>query len=453
MKQIINKYKSVSINAKATLCFFICNVLQKGIQYVTLPVFSRILSIEEYGEYIVFLSWLSVIQIFATLNLSAGIFMTGMAKYEQERNQYTTNMMGLSISFTVFVGILYVIFYKPLCYLIDLSPVLIILIFVQSLFAPCFLFWSVHERYELRYRELVVVTVVGSLASPIISMFLIMSISDKALALCSGYISGQVCMGIYCGLKILRRNKQIYNTVKWKEALIFNIPLIPHYLSYVVLGQADRVMINNICGQYDAGIYGLAYQLSNAMNMLTTALDSAYSPQIYMEIKKQTNNGKVKLSINNMLVFYSMALAGMALIAPEILLIFGSEKYIAAKWVMPAIILSSYFLFIAGLFMKVEFYFKKNIFITTASTFIALINILLNYIFINKYGYIAAAYTTLFCYTAFACVHFILMYITFKKHSMKNSIFDYKFILGLSIALFISVAAVLELYNLNFLFR
>lgn len=445
------RYDLLSIELKATVWFFACNVLQKGIQYITLPLFSRILSVEEYGEYVVFISWLSVISIFATLNLSAGMYMTGMAQYEEKRDEFSSNMIGLSIFFTSAVGVVYMLFYDKISFFINLDRIFIIIIFIHSLFSPLFLFWSAHERFELRYKELTALTVLGTLASPIMSLILLFNMSNRVLAICIGYISGQVCMGIYCVIRQLRKNIQLCNKSVWVEALAFNTPLVPHYLSYVVLGQADRVMISNMCGQYDAGIYGFAYQIANAINMLTAALDSAFSPQIYMEMKKQKNI--VANKINGILILYVVIATVIALIAPEIILLFGSSKYIEAKWVMPPIILSSYFLFLAGFFMKVEFYFKKNFYITSASTVIAMMNIILNYYFINRFGYIAASYTTLLCYACFAIAHCVFMKMTIKHENLTTSVFDIQKIIVISFFVVCILAIILGIYWLGLYVR
>lgn len=442
------KYRSLPAELKATIWFFICNVLQKGIQYITLPFYSRILSVQEYGDYVVFISWLSVISVFATLNLSAGMYMTGMARYEDERDKFSANMIGLSITFTTLIFILYFAFYLPLTHLIDLNVKYIIIIFVHCFFSPIFLFWSAHERFELRYKALAVVTILGTLVSPVLSFLLVFNMQDKALAISIGYISGQVCMGIFCGIKQLQKNSQLFNKAIWLEALAFNIPLIPHYLSYVILGQADRVMIRNICGQYDAGIYGFAYQISNAMTMLTSALDSAFSPQIYMEIKNQKN--MIAKKINGVLMLYVAVAVMVSLVAPEIVIALGSDKYIEAKWVMPSIILSSYFLFLAGLFMKVEFFYKKSTYITVASTTIGILNILLNIIYIQQYGYIAAAYTTLFCYACFAFVHCFFMKKVIKKFNLNTTVYDMKTIFIISVVIFILLFGSLLTYHMFF---
>lgn len=65
------------------------------IQLITVP-FTRILTAEQYGQYSLYQSWLSIISIFATLNLSSGVFNNGMLKYKEERTKYISSMQGLS---------------------------------------------------------------------------------------------------------------------------------------------------------------------------------------------------------------------------------------------------------------------------------------------------------------------------------------------------------------------
>ena len=57
-------------------------------------------------------------------------------------------------------------------------------------------------------------------------------------------------------------------------ALMFNLPLVPHYLSQTVLSSVDRIMIRDMVGKSEAGIYNLAYQISLLMTLFNTALSS-----------------------------------------------------------------------------------------------------------------------------------------------------------------------------------
>ena len=72
--------------------------------------------------------------------------------------------------------------------------------------------------------------------------------------------------------------------------------------------------------------------------------------------------------------------------------------------------------------MDVEIYYNGNIFVTIGT----IINIVLNYIFIPKYGYIAAAYTTLASYFLTMIFHYIFLKVVLKKNNVKQNIFDMK---------------------------
>ena len=84
----IKKYKSLPVQIKASVCFLICSFLQKGISTITTPIFTRLLSAAEYGQYNTFNSWLSILTVFITLYLSAGVYSQGLVKFENERDVF-----------------------------------------------------------------------------------------------------------------------------------------------------------------------------------------------------------------------------------------------------------------------------------------------------------------------------------------------------------------------------
>ncbi|MCD8097561.1 MAG: oligosaccharide flippase family protein, partial [Lachnospiraceae bacterium] len=81
IKKGIEKYKSLSQEVKASFWFLVCGFLQRGISLITTPIFSRVLSTAEYGDFSVFNTWTNVISIFATLNLASGGYTRGLIKY------------------------------------------------------------------------------------------------------------------------------------------------------------------------------------------------------------------------------------------------------------------------------------------------------------------------------------------------------------------------------------
>ena len=101
LEKIINNYKSISLQARASMWYTICNVLQKGISFIIIPIYVRILTTAEYGQYSVFQSWRDVLIILATLNLHAGVYTKAMVDYPDDRDKYTSSMQGLSTLITV----------------------------------------------------------------------------------------------------------------------------------------------------------------------------------------------------------------------------------------------------------------------------------------------------------------------------------------------------------------
>ena len=95
-------YNKLSIEKKSAFWLAICNVINKGISLIIVPIYTRILSQEEYGTYSVFLTWLDLFAIIATLEISRGHYPVGITKHDKDINSYTSSMLGLSSLITVF---------------------------------------------------------------------------------------------------------------------------------------------------------------------------------------------------------------------------------------------------------------------------------------------------------------------------------------------------------------
>lgn len=170
---ITSKYRSLSVQAKAALWFTICSFLQKGISFITVPIFTRLMSTEEYGTYTVYLSWLQILTIMTSLYLFNGVYDNAMAKYEKQRDEYTSAMQGLTLVITGAVFALYCFtsgFWEKI---LNLPKSMILLMFLEALLSPALSYWSGRQRFEYRYRILVCVTILQALMNPIASLVLI----------------------------------------------------------------------------------------------------------------------------------------------------------------------------------------------------------------------------------------------------------------------------------------
>ena len=424
-KRLKCKYSALPRQVKAALWFFICSFLQKGISTITTPIFTRLLTTAEFGQFNVFNSWLGIITIFVTLRLYHGSYTQGLVKYENQRQRYAASMQGLTIALCLGWGIVYFIGRSFWNKLFSLTTIQMVAMFAMIWATAVFNYWAAEQRVLLNYKSLVLLTIVVSAAKPIIGIILVRAATDKVTARILGLALVEIIGYSWLSIIQMRRGKCFFDRYFWKKAILLNLPLILHYLSQTVLNSADRIMISDLVNADKAGIYSLAYQISQVMTLFSIALTQTLTPWIYQKIKSNRVADIAHISYATMGIVAAVNLL-LILIAPEVVRIFAPPSYYEAIWVVPPVALSVFFLFCYDVFSKFEFYYEKTHYVMFASVIGALINVITNYIFIKEYGYIAAAYTTLFCYVFYAIAHYIAMNVIVKKKIGKVEVFDTK---------------------------
>ena len=399
-KYLLNKYENLSAPVKASIWFTICNVVQKGIALISTPIFTRIMTTQQYGVYTIYQSWYQVLTIFATLNLSAGVFNNGLTKYPDKKNRLVSSLQGLSTTVTFLLFLIYIAYPKFWNDIFGMSTLFVVAMFAQLLLEPAYLFWSAEQRYRYSYKNLIFTTMIIAIGSPLIGIISVMSTTYKAEARVLSFVLVQVVLGLYFYVRAFIRGKCFFDSFFWKYALTFNIPLIPHYLSMTILNQSDRIMIDKMVGTSEAAIYGIAYTLAMMMTIITGAINSSFIPYTYQNIKEKRFK-EIGKNANFILLLVAMGCVMAMAFGPELIKLFATDEYYNAIWVMPPVAASVFFMFLYPLFANVEFYYEKTKFVMVASCSGALLNIVLNYIYIRQYGYYAAGYTTLVCYWFF----------------------------------------------------
>lgn len=402
------KYHLLPIQAKASFWFLVCMLLQKGISVITTPIFTRLLTTEEYGQFNVYNSWSSIISVFVTLRLSYGVYTQGLVYFEKDKAKFSTAIQGLStFLILIFFGI-YLLFMNQWNQLFSLNTLEMCSMFVVMWSVCVFDFWATEERVNFKYKKLVLISLIVSIIQPIIGIIVVINTDDKVTARIISI--ALISLIAYSGLfyNKVRNGESLYSKKYWLYALKFNIPLIPHYLSQVVLSSADVIMIEKMVGASKSGLYSLAYSIALLMTVLNGAIMSTMSPWIYKKIRDNKVEDIQNITYLILIVVASLNLFFIAL-APEIITLFAPKEYYNAVWVIPPVAMSVIFMFSYDLFAKFQFYYSKTIFVMLASVISAILNIILNYIFIEKYGYLAAGYTTLVSYMLYSLGHYLFM--------------------------------------------
>lgn len=430
MNKIKEKYNQLAVEVRATFWFLICSFLQRGISVITTPIFTRLMSTQEYGQYSVFQSWLDIVTVLVSLKLYAGVFMQGIVKQEN-KDRFASAMQGLSLVLTLIWSAIYCVFHCFVNKVTSLTTIqmaaMLSLIWTTGVFS----YWSVEQRMKNRYKPLIIITLLASLLKPITGIILVILSTDKATArICSlAFVELIFFTGLF--FKDLKKGKCFYDKDIWKYALSFNIPLIPHYLSMAILNSSDRIMIKYYQGESKAGIYGLAYSLALITTLFNSALLQTVEPWLYKKINARQEKDIPQIAYITLAVI-ALINIGLIAVAPEAVKMFAPSEYAEAMWIVPSVAMSVYFMFVYSLFAAFEFYFEKTHYITVATLVGAIANIVLNMIFIPVFGYYAAGYTTLICYILFAGMHYIFMTRVCKDKLGGEKIFNIRILLGIT---------------------
>lgn len=442
-----NKYQELSLPVKASIWYTICNIFNKGIALFSTPVFTRILTEEQYGTFAIFQSWFSILLIFTSMNIFLGGYQKGILLFKDDIDAFTSTQLSLTTFITAIYFIIYLINTKFWNELFQLSTVLMLLMFMELMMVPALEFWSAKQRFDFEYKKYIIVTVIISIMSVGLGVIAILLTQYKTEARVATDVFAKVLVSLILYIHIFSKGKKIIDLNYWKYAIAFNVPLIPHYISNYILSQSDRIMIGKMVGNSQAAFYSVAYTIATMMLLITNAINNSLTPYIY----KKIDDGKtedINKSIIPLVIMVAMLCVVAMAFAPEIIVIFAGKNYLDAIYVIPPISISVYFIFLYSLYSNIEYFYQKTKAIALATSVSAVVNIILNYIFINIFGYYAAGYTTLVCYILLSIMHYVFYKKTLKiEGTITSSIYNDKMIVIVSICLLLIMFIMTLSYN------
>lgn len=421
IKRILKKYENFPLQVKLAFWLTFSNLVQKGISVLTVPVFTRLMSTVEYGKYSTYLSWLSIATIVCTLRLTGGVYNKGLSKYKDDQNgfclaiQYTTSII------TVLFYLIYLVFHNAVNRLTDMSTVITSLLFLEVFFSTSMGFWSVRQQYSYKYKNVLAGTLTYAVLNPILGVIFVTLAKPelRGTARILSTVLAQVFVGVFFYVINILNGHAQFKKEYGIFAIKFNLPLIPHYFSEYILNQSDRVMIQKLCTYSEVALYSVAYNAGMLLTILTGSINQAITPWLYQSLDEKEFDKIGRMLFSLAIVILLPILIFIAL-APEMILVLAGSKYANAVYVIPPVTGSIVFLFFYTSFANVEFYYDYNRFTMYISMIGAAANIVLNYIFIQRFGFVAAGYTTFVCYMIYFLGHYLfverIIFSKFHRH-------------------------------------
>lgn len=455
MNRILNKYRSFPLPLKATIWFTICNFALKGISFICMPLYTRLLPSGEYGRMNVLTSYEQIFIIFATFEIYLGAFQRGILKFKDDVRTFEQTVVMISNILTLIVFGVVCVFNVPFTRFTGMTLGLYAVMSIYFLvFAP-YNCWLNKKRFDYDYKAAVIVTISMALIS---SLLPILTVNIWGRTAYVKVISTLILSTLFClpfWLRDFNPLNLLRNKEKVREYALFSLkfqgPLVFHSLSYYILNQSDRIMIDKFSDSTKVAFYSVAYSLAAVIILVQNSINQVLKPWRYKKLEAREYKAVRKLT-NSMVMLIGAVIIAFMLVVPEVFKLLFEEEYYEALNCMPPITMGVFFLFLYTIFVDIESYYGKTNYIAFVSTFCAGLNIVLNYCGMKIFSYVVCAYTTLICYVIMSFLHFLFMRLTCEKARITEDPVDSRFIWLFSLLLLIVFACINALYG-SFLAR
>lgn len=434
---------------KAGIGYSIGNYLLKGIAFFTTPIFARLMTTADFGKYNVFVSYESILFVIIGLAIHSS-YKNAYYKFKDPDNaddetgykKYISTTMVFMLASAFCWTLAAWLFNEQLTQLLRIDSVMVYLLVAvsfSSAVANCF---SADKGIHYQYQQILLISLISTIISVGMSIFLMQTTFKNRMYLgriIGGFLPGFIIYFVIA-LNYIRQAgiSGMRSALKW--GILYSLPIVPHGISQIILGQFDRIMIQRMIGESQAGLYSFAYTIYSMIAVASTSIDGIWSPWFYAQ-RKAENYSAIKKISGLYIAFMTMVCIAITLLSPEVIYILGGEKYAESVYCTIPIIGGGFFACIYNIPCLVEYYHEKTKLIALSTSMAAVLNIILNAIFIRLYGYIAAAYTTLVTYG----IYFILHYYVARKIEKKD-LFSWKLIMiGFALLLLSAITTLLTI--------
>ncbi len=398
-------YKSRLV--KSGIWFTIGTFFVQGISFVTMPIFTRLLSTSDYGITGVYTTWLSVFTTIITLGLLATV-NNAKVDFQEGYDEYASSILFLVTLFAIMWLIIGFVFKKQISSIINLNSILVMFLIIQGFFGFIVDFSNAKLNAEYKYKKYLLISISSAIINTILAIILISNIkSEKYYGRIGSLIIVALIYGTVLYVIAMKKGKKLISFEYWKYGLVISIPAIVHLLSGVILQSVDTVMINSMIGSSAAGIYTFAYKIGMIMYIVWLACNKAWVPWFYENMKEKKYDD-IKLKIKYYIMLFSVMGFILIFISPEIGKLMGTKKFYKGLDYVPLIIIGYYFQFLYSIPANIEFYTKNTKFLSLGTLIAALTNGVLNYILIPRYGAVAGAWTTIISYILLFLYHYYI---------------------------------------------
>ena len=383
---------------KDSLVYSLPTFVSRGLSFVLIPLYTRVLSPADYGALDIFLVFVNIVSLTLTLEISQGLARLYTTERSQENKvkYFCTALWFSVICYTVFCAIaLY--FSGPLAFGImgqeqfgKSFEIGVVYIWTSGIF---FLLLN-QLRWRLESLAYAAASLSMSLITAFSSVFLAYFLNFGLEGLMMGMAMGVLGGSVYCLWKLKDELALTFSFPFLKLMLSFSAPLVfAGGISWASL-YCDRMMIKQFLTLDDLGIYGIGFRIASLSTLILIGAQSAFSPLVYSRIEDKNTPYEIARIFRIYAAFSISICVGIILFSDLIVRVIATEPFYGGAhlsiYLVPSLLLSSGYVFAPGISIK-----KKTHYFIWINLSGLIANILIGLFLIPRLGLEGAAIASL----------------------------------------------------------
>lgn len=378
---------------KNTGIIAIGNLSTKLVSFFLLPLYTALLSTEEYGTFDYILSIATFCVPFVSVLMDESIFRFLIdCKTEKEKKKVISTSVAV-----VFVGMI--------CFTIVGIPIMNFLKYNYTYYAIIYILLNVIcgmlsalLRGIGRTDQFAVFNFLLGSSQIILNVIFIAIMHWGLVGMLLASIIAQLLIAIIFIFKI-----HIWKYISFKEIdsnftkkmITYSLPLIPNKVSWTIINLSDRIILMNVVGSSATGLYAVSYKFPNLMDTVYGFFYQSWKESSARVLGDESQNDFYNSVYKYLKNFMFALVLGMTAFMPLVFHVLINKSYYNAIYYVPILLMATYFANISGFYGGVFTAYKDTKIMGTTTIAAAIINLAINLFLIKWIGIYAAALSTL----------------------------------------------------------
>ena len=398
---------ALRVPARASLWYVASSAIARLIGALGTPVFTRLLTPEEYGLYPLYNTWLGIFTVIATFEITGAVIYRGFQRYRDDGEDFTSATLGLILTLSLSFSLLYLLFRGAINRMTGLDTASCALMLLQIPATAIISLYTAKARFEYKYKSVALLNVLTAVAIPLCAVGIIYAtnIRGEARIIASSLTLTVIALPIL--LKTLSDSPRLFCTPMWRYLILHSLPLLPHYFAMTMILKVGEISVSRLYGASALGKYSVALSLGMAMTVVSGGILSSLSPWI-MRRMKDGDIPRVRDLLFILTKLISITCLGILALVPEALALFSSAAYHSILPAIYPVALSVIPTFLASALISGSIYFEKSWLSALPAIISAAVSTVLTLTLLPIADYRLVSLFTLISYTTLATLNVLV---------------------------------------------